>query len=77
MGPFRAGDNILNALLMKDKKRHLFCLGKMWNVGSHSGNLGLTTFCLMQILFCVKQSADHQFEFILDWLAESCPLYKS
>lgn len=72
MGPLRAGDIILNALL----RRHLFCLGKMWNVESHSGNLGLTTSCLMQILFCVELHADHHFEFILDWLAESCPFSK-
>lgn len=44
MGPLRAGDNIMNALLMRDKRRHLFCFGQMWNIRSYSGNLGCDYF---------------------------------
>lgn len=44
MGPLRAGDNIMDSLLMRDKIRHLFCFGEMWTIRSHPGNLGWDCF---------------------------------
>lgn len=67
----------MHALLMRGKKRHLFCLGKkMWNIRSHSGNLGFGLSCLGGCEFCVLCRTGHHFELILDWLSVFCPLSK-